>query len=232
LLEGQGPNNPARLPIGQSFRARLVDSLFWDGTGTQMRGLAELLEPIASRDGDELAPAGSLVIVNLAHPSAAGVVKLAAEALVVLGSEEDLEIPLPPKALLVRAPDGMPLMAQRLEGGDSPEVDEGINWGGLLFDVARTGAEFGLGGSGSNAYRDIYRYQRLESLYNRYFGQPPASAYNRPLPRQSNTTWLLPAGLEVQLYVNQSFEFGIRNSEFGIGNELRGTSAAEFGIGE
>jgi hypothetical protein len=221
LEGGQGSGQRSRLPLGKSFRARLADSLAWDGTA-EVRGVVELIDPITTRDGDELAPAGSLVAVRLANASGAGLARLEAQAIVILGSEEDMEIPLPANALLVRGREGKPLLAERLDrGGDS---GGGLDWGGLLFDVARTGAEFGLGGgSGTNAYRDIYRFQRLESLYDRYFGQQQANPYSYRQPRQSTTAWLLPAGTEVELYVNQSFEFGSRNSEFGIRNsEING----------
>jgi hypothetical protein len=223
LEGGQGGGQRSRLPLGQSFRAKLADSLAWDGTA-EVRGVVELLEPITTRDGDELAPAGSLVAVRLANASGAGLARLEAQAIVILGSEEDIEIPLPANALLVRGRQGKPLLAERLDrGGDG---GGGFDWGGLLFDVARTGAEFGLGGgSETNAYRDIYRFQRLESLYDRYFGQQQQpNPYSYRQPRQSTTAWLLRAGTEVELYVNQSFEFGSaagaavpgQNSEFGL----------------
>ena len=206
-------SSQGRLPIGQSFRARLADSLVWDSTVQEIGGMAELLEPLSTRDGEELAPAGSLVVVKLANPSGAGVVKLEAQAVIVLGSEEDLEISLPPNALLVRGPDGMPLMAEAIDRGG--EREGGINWGGLLLDAAQTAATFS--GTSGNSYQDLYRFQRLQSLYDRHFGQPSNPSY-RPFPRQGTSAWVLPAGREVELYVNQSFEFGIRNSEFGRGN--------------
>ena len=201
LLEGEGEQSLFQLPLGESFRARLADSLLWDGSVPQIRGLAELIEPILSREGEEVAPVGSMVYLMLENPSQAGVVKLSAEAIVIRGSESDIEIPLPPNAVLVRGPDGMPLMAERIErGGDNAQ--NGVNWGGLLFDTARTAAEFGLGNS-SDGFRDVYRFQRLENFYDRNFNEQRRNPYRQFQPRASAVAWVLPAGKEVELYINQ-----------------------------
>ena len=201
LLDGQQQQSLFQLPLGESFRARLADSLVWDGSVPEIRGLAELSQAIVSREGEEIAPVGSMVYLKLANPSQAGVVKLSAEAIVVQGSESDIEIPLPPNAVLVRGTDGMPLMAERIErGGDNAQ--NGVNWGGLLFDTARTAAEFGLGNS-SDGFRDVYRFQRLENYYDRNFNQQRRNPYGQFQPRSSAVAWVLPAGKEVELYVNQ-----------------------------
>ena len=201
LLDGQQQQSLFQLPLGESFQARLADSLVWDGSVPEIRGMAELTQPILSREGEEIAPVGSMVFLKLSNPSAAGVVKLLAEAIVVRGSESDLEIPLPPNAVVVRATDGMPLMAERIERGGNNQAN-GVNWGGLLFDTARTAAEFGLGNS-NDGFRDVYRFQRLENFYDRNFNQQRRNPYQQFQPQTSAVAWVLPAGKAVELYVNQ-----------------------------
>lgn len=180
----------------------LTEALVWDNSRvySSSQSTIRLEEPLLSREGDVVAPAGSVLIVSLNPSNNGEIVSLVAIALVFQHTNGTWqEIPLSPDTISITAEDGEPLRAKEID----EDSDEDTDVGGLIFDTLKTAGSFVA--DGDNGYQNMYRYNQLEQLYDRHFDSQGESRLSAN-PSQRLSAWTLEAGTEIEVYVNRPIE--------------------------
>ncbi len=193
-----------RVPVGANAGGRIDQTLAWEGQPSQLLTI-RLTEPLLDAQGEAIAESGSLVIAEVNKAGGSGLVSLTAKILVVVTETGDYqEIPLAPDSISVTKAGGQPLMAQRI-GGENPKGQgRGLDVMGFAFDAFSTAMEFSDTG---NSYQDLYRRQRLQRMYDRHLAQQQQSPYQYRPTVPSASAWMIPAGLEVEIYINRSIDW-------------------------
>jgi hypothetical protein len=186
-----------QIPIDSKAEAQLLDSVVWDNQQIYSNDFLtiRLSEPLLDRNSEIIIPENSLLVVRAA-PTPAGIVTLVAESFLVEQNGSLKEIPLEPNSVTIRTDDGDPLAAERVDLSESQSEGD---VGGLLVDVIGTAAGMAIGG-GDNAYRDLYRFNQLEQLYDRHEGNSRRDSFEE---QRSNAVWKLEAGMSVEVYVSR-----------------------------
>jgi hypothetical protein len=189
-----------QIPIDSKAEAQLLDSVVWDNQQIYSNDFLtiRLSEPLLDRNSEIIIPENSLLVVRAA-PTPAGIVTLVAESFLVEQNGSLKEIPLEPNSVTIRTDDGDPLAAERVDLSESQSEGD---VGGLLVDVIGTAAGMAIGG-GDNAYRDLYRFNQLEQLYDRQDGNSRRDSFEE---QRSNAVWKLEAGMSVEVYVSRPLD--------------------------
>jgi hypothetical protein len=205
VLEDVPPIN-LKVPGGVRSRGVLETAIAWEGQQPIVNELhlIRLVEPITDRQGQEILPVDTLILVAVV-PSGSALVRLLPKFLMLPNREE--QISLPESSFTFRRRDGAPLIAQRRD--NSP--GRGINVPNLLIDGASTFLPFITGSSG-NPYQNYYQVENLRRFYERNFDTAQGNQQGR-LP--TVPTWELPGGMELQIAVSRSFVLGISQQEVG-----------------
>jgi hypothetical protein len=190
-----------QIPIGEKASASVMDSVVWDNNRIYHGDYLtiQLSEPLLDRHSEIVIPENSLLVVRAA-PTPAGIVTLVAESFLVEQKGSLREIPIEPNSLTIRTDDGEPLVAERV---NLSEENSDSDLGGLLVDVIGTAAGMAIG-DGDNAYRDLYRLNQLEQLYDRHLDS--RSRRDSFYSSGSNAVWKLSAGMEVEVYVSRPLD--------------------------
>ena len=233
MSQGQ-PRNPQALKVGTKAKAVLATAVF--GESTRGRGgnqnnnnndendnksvfVIRLTEPLKGPDGAIAIPANTELLTELRSVSDQGLMQLSLTKMIVQNNGVLSERDIPNNALTIRGAGGSPLMARQYpdRGSSIAGMDfglfvlGGIAKGAELFN--RTESQVTYGGNGNlttvtsgNNRRNIAA-GILEGGLNSVV--PQISQRNQQAVAQmmqQGNVWLLGAGTQVEIYVNQAIQ--------------------------
>lgn len=209
------------VPIGATATATVTTPVLWPGEGTSIpnsrdpntpKYIVTTDEPLTSTDGETVVPANSQLIVTVAPLDAtSGIATL--DVLAVVRDEQPY--PVPPGQLQIRGADGNPLVASRFNdpGGDIFAMDVGLF---AISGLANLGAILNRPRSSTVITSEFQGTIANEFNDPNYLGAVLEGGAGALADRLSDrneraieelaqrpTTWYLPAGTRVQLFVNQ-----------------------------
>jgi hypothetical protein len=216
------------IAVGSSVKAVLATAVFGETANSSSNNSDEaqkntfvvrLQEPLKSVDGNVAIAAGTELLTEIRSLSEQGLLQLDVVKLITQNSDGINENSLPPNALNIRGSEGRPLVATQYpnRGSSIAGMDVGMFvLGGLgkaaeLFNrsesqVVTTNAG-GTIVSSTNPQRNIFAGV-FEGGMNTVVPQI-AQRNQQAISEMSQRTnvWFLPAGTEVEIYVNQAMEF-------------------------
>ncbi|MDZ8055511.1 MAG: TrbI/VirB10 family protein [Aulosira sp. ZfuVER01] len=215
------------IAVGTSVKAVLATAVFGEtanssanngNEGQKNTFVVRLKEPLKGVDGNVTIPAGTELLVEIRSLSEQGLLQLDVVKAIAKDRDGITETSLPPNAFMIRGSEGKPLIAQQYpnRGSSLASMDMGLFvLGGLgkaaeLFNrsesqVVTTNAG-GTVVSNTNPQRNILAGV-LEGGMNTIV--PQISQRNQQAMSdmmQRTNVWFLPAGTEVEIYVNQAME--------------------------
>ncbi|MDY6897592.1 MAG: TrbI/VirB10 family protein [Cyanobacteriota bacterium] len=226
-----GYENNNQLQVGESVEGKLLTPLIWSkyqskNLNKQSKNksksenfVIELEQPLNTRDGFVVLPKGSQVVAQINNVNQGGLVELQATQVVIDGKEYIL----PPSAIAIRGNSGKPLVASRFNSkkGELARRDAQTFAVGSLAKVGKvlnqpkeeqisTSSGFG----GTNSFSSIRRGREniLGAVLEGGFEPLTQQILKRnqqalqELQRQGDV-WYVNAGNNVQVFVNQSFQF-------------------------
>jgi hypothetical protein len=216
---------PKALKVGTSAKGILATAVF--GENTRGRGndnnenpnmfVVQLREPLKGTDGAIALPAKTELLTQVSSISEQGLVQLNIVKVIIPENGNLTERDIPQNALLIRASGGRPLVAQQYPNRSSSiaSMDAGLFILGGIGKAAelynRVDSQVTVNGGSTVVTNDSNRRNIwagvLEGGLNSVV--PQISQRNQQaiaqMMQQSNI-WLLPAGTEVEIYVNQSLQ--------------------------
>lgn len=223
--------NNYQLQVGESVDGKLLTPLIWSkhqnknpfqqskNKSKRENFVIELEQPLNTQDGFAVLPKGSQVVAQINNVNQGGLVELQATQVVIDGKEYIL----PPSAIAIRGDEGKPLIASRLNSkkGEIARRDAQTFAVGSLAKVGKVlnqpkeqqiSTSSGLGGT--NSFSSIRRGREniLGAVLEGGFEPLTQQILKRnqqalqELQRQGDI-WYVKAGTEVQVFVNESFQF-------------------------
>ena len=226
-----GYENNYELQVGKSVDGKLLTPLIWSkhqsknsfqqskNKSKSENFVIELEQPLNTREGKVVIPIGSQVVAQINNVNQGGLVELQATQVVIDGKEYIL----PPSAIAIRGNKGKPLIASRLNSkkGEIARRDTQTFAVGSLAKVGKvlnqpkeeqisTNSGFG----GTNSFSSIRRDREniLGAVLEGGFEPLTQQILKRnqqalqELQKQGDV-WYVKAGTEVQVFVNESFQF-------------------------
>ncbi|BAY84741.1 hypothetical protein NIES267_42370 [Calothrix parasitica NIES-267] len=226
-----GYENNYQLQVGESVEGKLLTPLIWskhqnNNPDKQSKNksksenfVIELEQPLNTRDGFVVLPKGSQVVAQINNVNQGGLVELQATQVLINGQEYIL----PPGAIAIRGDEGKPLIASRLNSkkGEIARRDAQTFAVGSLAKVGKvlnqpkeqqisTSSGFG----GTNSFSSVRRNREnifgavleggFEPLTQQILKRNQEALQKI---RQREDVWYVKAGTNVQVFVNQSFQF-------------------------
>ena len=226
-----GYENNYQLIVGESVDGKLLTPLIWskhqnNNPDKQSKNksksenfVIELEQPLNTQDGFVVLPKGSQVVAQINNVNQGGLVELQATQVLINGQEYIL----PPNAIAIRGKSGKPLIASRLNSkkGEIARRDAQTFAVGSLAKVGKvlnqpkeqqisTYSSFG----GTNSFSSIRRNREnifgavleggFEPLTQQILKRNQEALQKI---RQREDVWYVKAGTNVQVFVNQSFQF-------------------------
>ena len=226
-----GYENNYQLQVGESVDGKLLTPLVWskhqnNNPDKQSKNksksenfVIELEQPLNTRDGFAVLPKGSQVVAQINNVNQGGLVELQATQVLINGQEYIL----PQSAIAIRGSKGKPLIASRLNSkkGEIARRDVQTFAVGSLAKVGKvlnqpkeqqisTSSGFG----GTNSFSSVRRNREnifgavleggFEPLTQQILKRNQQAL--QELERQGDV-WYVKAGTNVQVFVNQSFQF-------------------------
>ncbi len=222
-----GYQNDSQLTVGASVSGKLITPLTWsryqnNESKNKSEGekfIIKLEEPLNTQSGFVVLPKGSRIVATLDNVSEAGFVSLQATQVVTDGKEYNL----PPNAIAIRGNSGQPLIASRLNSnkGEVARRDAETFAVGSLAKIGKvlnqpkeeqisTSSGFGSTNSFSSVRRG--RENILGAVLEGGFEPLTQQILKRNQQalqeiQQQEDVWYVKAGTNVQVFVNQSFQF-------------------------
>ena len=222
-----GYQNDSQLTVGASVSGKLITPLTWsryqnNESKNKSEGekfIIKLEEPLNTQSGFVVLPKGSRIVATLDNVSEAGFVSLQATQVVTNGKEYNL----PPNAIAIRGNSGQPLIASRLNSnkGEVARRDAETFAVGSLAKIGKvlnqpkeeqisTSSGFGSTNSFSSVRRG--RENILGAVLEGGFEPLTQQILKRNQQalqeiQQQEDVWYVKAGTNVQVFVNQSFQF-------------------------
>ncbi|AFY54277.1 Bacterial conjugation TrbI-like protein [Rivularia sp. PCC 7116] len=226
-----GYENNYQLQVGESVDGKLLTPLIWSkhqsknsfqqskNKSKSENFVIELEQPLNTRDGFAVLPKGSQVVAQINNVNQGGLIELQATQVVIDGKEYIL----PENAIAIRGDGGKPLVASRFNSkkGEIARRDAQTFAVGSLAKVGKvlnqpkeqqisTSSGFG----GTNSFSSIRRGREniLGAVLEGGFEPLTQQILKRnqqalqELQRQGDI-WYVKAGTEVQVFVNESFQF-------------------------
>ena len=226
-----GYENNYQLQVGESVEGRLLTPLIWskhqnNNSDQQSKNksksenfVIELEQPLNTQDGFAVLPKGSQVVAQINNVNQGGLVEIQATQVLINGQEYIL----PPNAIAIRGNKGKPLIASRLNSkkGEIARRDAQTFAVGSLAKVGKvlnqpkeqqisTSSGFG----GTNSFSSIRRNREnifgavleggFEPLTQQILKRNQQALQEL---RKQEDVWYVKAGTNVQVFVNQSFQF-------------------------
>lgn len=227
------PGNPQALKVGTKAKAVLATAVFGEsnrGRGGNNNGnddndnknvfVIRLTEPLKGPDGAIAIPANTELITELRSVSDQGVMQLNLTKMIVQNNGVVSERDIPNNALTIRGAGGSPLLASQYpdRGGAIAGMDlglfvlGGIAKGAELFNRTDTQISYGNTANGVTTIttgnnRRNYVAGVVEGGLNSVV--PQISQRNQQAVAQmmqQGNVWLLKAGTQVEIYVNQAIQ--------------------------
>ncbi len=226
-----GYENNYQLQVGESGDGKLLTPLIWSkhqskNSFQQSKNksksesfVIELEQPLNTQDGFVVLPKGSQVVAQINNVNQGGLVELQATQVLINGQEYIL----PPNAIAIRGDEGKPLVASRLNSkkGEIARRDAQTFAVGSLAKVGKvlnqpkeqqisTSSGFG----GTNSFSSVRRGREniLGAVLEGGFEPLTQQILKRNQQalqelQQQEDVWYVKAGTNVQVFVNQSFQF-------------------------
>ena len=226
-----GYENNYQLIVGESVDGKLLTPLIWskhqnNNPDKQSKNksksenfVIELEQPLNTQDGFVVLPKGSQVVAQINNVNQGGLVELQATQVLINGQEYIL----PPNAIAIRGDEGKPLLASRLNSkkGEIARRDAQTFAVGSLAKVGKvlnqpkeqqisTSSGFG----GTNSFSSIRRNREnifgavleggFEPLTQQILKRNQQALQEL---RKQEDVWYVKTGTNVQVFVNQSFQF-------------------------
>ena len=226
-----GYENNYQLQVGESVDGKLLTPLIWSkhqsknyfqqskNKSKSENFVIELEQPLNTQDGFAVLPKGSQVVAQINQVNQGGLVELQATRVVIDGKEYIL----PKSAIAIRGNKGKPLIASRLNSqkGEVARRDAQTFAVGSLAKVGKvlnqpkeqqisTSSGFG----GTNSFSSIRRNREnifgavleggFEPLTQQILKRNQQALQEL---RKQEDVWYVKAGTNVQVFVNQSFQF-------------------------
>jgi len=230
MSQGQ-PRNPQALKVGSSAKAVLATAVF--GESTRGRGASNnnnnddndnknvfvirLTEPLKGPDGAIAIPANTELLTELRSVSDQGVMQLSLTKMIVQNNGVLSERDIPNNALTIRGAGGSPLLARQYpdRGGAIAGMDVGlfvlggIAKGAELFN--RTDSSVVVNGGSTTVSTGNNRRNYVAGVVEGGLNSvvPQISQRNQQAVAQmmqQGNVWLLGAGTQVEIYVNQAIQ--------------------------
>ena len=220
---GQSPKTVA---VGSSARAVLATAVF--GQTTQGRNANEegktffvvrLQEPLKTSNGEIVLPVNTELLVAIRSLSDRGLLQLNVVKVILQDNGNLTERSLPPNAMAIHAPEGRPLLAEQFpnQSGSIASMDAGLFFLGGLGKAAellnRTESQIVTTTAGGSVVSSTNPRRNLAAGVLEGGMQtivPLIAQRNQQLisqMMQRTNVWFMPAGTEVELYVNQMMQF-------------------------
>jgi hypothetical protein len=226
ILVGQtGSQSAKSIKVGSSAKAVLATAVFGETTRSRNNQTNEdnnvfvlrLTEPLKSVNGAIALPANTELLTEITSISEQGLLQLNVVTVVAENNGELLERNLPKNAIIVRAPQGKPLVANQYpnQGSSIAGMDlglfvlGGIGKGAELFN--RTESQVTIEGSSTVVTNTNNRRNIPAGILEGGLSSivPQISQRNQQaisqMMRQTNV-WFIPAGKEVEIYVNRTIQ--------------------------
>ena len=210
--------------VGTSVKAVLATAVFGETTRSKNNESDEdgnvfvlrLSNPLKSVDGETVLPVNTELLAEISSISEQGLLRLNVVKVISEDNGELTERSLPSNAMIVRAPQGKPLVANKYpdQGSSIAGMDlglfvlGGIGKGAELFN--RTDSEFTVRDGATivtNNNRRNIAAGMLEGGLNSVV--PQISQRNQQAiarMMQQTNVWFIPAGKEVEIYVNRTMQ--------------------------
>ncbi|WP_427162204.1 TrbI/VirB10 family protein [Aliinostoc sp. HNIBRCY26] len=218
---------PKSLKVGTSAKGVLATAAF--GETTRNRGddsnsdnpnmfVVQLREPLKDSSGAIALPAKTELLTQVSSISEQGLVQMKIAKVLIPSDGNLTERDVPENALLIRAGGGRPLVAQQYPNRSSSiaSMDAGLFVLGGIAKAAelynRTDSQVTVNGGSTVVTNDSNRRNIAAGVLEGGLNSvvPQISQRNQQaiaqMMQQSNV-WLLPAGTEVEIYVNQAMQF-------------------------
>jgi hypothetical protein len=226
ISQAQSANSKS-VKAGTSAKAVLATAVFGETTRARNNEADEnanifvlqLREPLKNADGEVVLPTNTELLAEINSISEQGLLRLNVVKVISQENGELTERSLPSNALIVRAPQGRPLVADKFpdKGSSIAGMDAGLFvLGGIgkaaeLFNRTDTQVVTANGGStvvtSSNPQRNLAA-GIVEGGLNSVV--PQISQRNQQAisqMMQQTNVWYIPAGKEVEIYVNRMMQF-------------------------
>jgi hypothetical protein len=224
--------NNYQLQVGESVDGKLLTPLIWSNHFTSKNStqqsknksksekfVIELEQPLNTPEGKVVIPIGSQVVAQIKNVNQGGLIELQATQVVIDGKEYIL----PPSAIAIRGNSGKPLVASRLNSkkGEIARRDVETFAVGSLAKVGKVlnqpkeqqiSTSSGFGGTNSFSSTRRSRENILGAVLEGGFEPLTQQIIKRnqqalqELQKQGDV-WYVKAGTEVQVFVNESFQF-------------------------
>ncbi|MDZ8054252.1 MAG: TrbI/VirB10 family protein [Aulosira sp. ZfuVER01] len=224
ILSQGSPQSPKSIAVGSHAKAVLATAIFGE-TSKSTNGdrtnvfVVRLKEPLKTVDGAIAVPANTEFLTEISSLSEQGLVQLNVVKAILPTQGQLTEKSLPQNALMIRAPQGKPLIANQFpnRGSSIASMDVGLfvlgGFGKAAELVNRTESQVvttNAGGtivSNTNPQRNVLA-GILEGGMNTVVPQI-AQRNQQAISQMTQRTnvWFLPAGAAVEIYVNQAMEF-------------------------
>ncbi len=222
------PQSQKSVAVGTSIKAVLATAVFGETSRSTNNDKNEdnktvfvvrLKQPLKSVDNAIALPAKTELLAEIRSISEQGLLQLNVVKVILSNNNNPIEKTLPQNAMIIRAPQGRPLIANQFpnRGGSIAWMDAGLFVLGGLGKAAelsnRTESQVvttNAGGtiiSNSNPRRNVLAGV-LEGGMSTVVPQI-AQRNQQAISQLSQRTniWFLPAGKEIEVYVNQSMQF-------------------------
>ena len=218
--------SPKTVAVGSSAKAVLATAVF--GKTTQGRNANEeektffvvrLQEPLKTLNGEIALPVNTELLVEIRSLSDRGFLELNVVKVILQDNGNLTERSLPPNAIAINAPKGKPLLAEQFpnQGGTIASMDAGLFFLGGLGKAAellnRTESQVVTSNEGSTVISSNNPERNLAAgvleggiqTMVPLIGQRNQQLISQMM--QQTNVWFMPAGTEVELYVNQMMQF-------------------------
>jgi Bacterial conjugation TrbI-like protein len=223
--------NTPQLTIGTSADGKLITPIFWvnnqvntankqpDNQQQSNKFIIQISQSLKNEQGSVILPKNSQIIVRVKDIQKSGFIELEADGAVIDGNE----YALPPGAIAIRGKSGQPLIASSWgdKGGEIAARDAEIFAVGSLAKVGKvlnqpkeeqTSTNSGFGGTSS--FSSIRRNSSniLGAVLEGGFEPLTQQILQRNQQalqeiKRREDVWFVKAGTEVQVFVNQTFQF-------------------------
>ncbi|MDZ7958707.1 MAG: TrbI/VirB10 family protein [Aulosira sp. DedQUE10] len=224
----QGKQSDKSIAVGSSVKAVLATAVFGETANAGSNNdnetpkntfVVRLQEPLKSANGNVAIPAGTELLTEIRSLSEQGLLQLNVVKAIAKDNNQITENSLPPNAIIIRGSHGKPLLATQFpnRGSSIAGMDLGLFVLGGLGKAAelmnRSESQVVTTNAGGTVVSSNNPQQNLlagvlEGGMNTVV--PQIAQRNQQAVTemmQRTNVWFLPAGTEVEIYVNQAMEF-------------------------
>ena len=223
----QSPNSKL-VAVGTTAKAVLATAVFGETTkaksnknqdGNKNVFVVRLKQPLKSVDGAIALPANTELLTEVRSISQQGLLKLDVVKVIVQNNRTLIEKSLPQNAMIIRAPQGKPLIANQFpnQGSSIAGMDVGVFFLGAAGKAGelynRTDSQITITSNSTEYTTNNSRGNILAGLVEGGINTivPQISQQNQQaisqIRMQRTNIWFLHAGKDIEIYINQAMQF-------------------------